>query len=103
MGEVVRRLSEAHSRFDGLDLKVLAYIAYLDSVSKADIFGALANAGVTPDMARNVAERLAINGFVRDTGNYYLVADRAIGALVAPTVEEEIIAWLTANRRRDGD
>ena len=37
---------------------------------------------------------LAINGFVRDTGNHYLVVDRAIGEIVAPTVEAEIIAWL---------
>jgi hypothetical protein len=102
VGEVARRLSEAQKRFDGLDLKVLAYIAYLDSASKADIFGALADADVAPDMAKNVAERLAMNGFVRDTGNHYLVVDRAIGELVAPTVETEIIAWLKKNRARDG-
>ena len=85
-----------------LDLKVLAYIAYLDSASKSDIFGALADANVAPDMSKNVAERLAMNGFVRDTGNHYLVVDGAIGELVAPTVETEIIAWLKKNRGRDG-
>lgn len=100
--EVARQLSEAQKRFDGLNLKVLAYIAYLDSATKTDIFGALADADVAPDVARNVAERLAINGFVRDTGNHYLVVDRAIGELVAPTVEVEIIAWLQKNRGRDG-
>ena len=102
VGEVARRLSDAQKPFDGLDLKVLAYIAYLDSASKADIFGALANAGVAPEMAKNVAERLAMNGFVRDTGNHYLVIDRAIGELAAPTVETEIIAWLEKKRRLDG-
>ena len=101
VGEVTRRLSEAHKRFDGLDLKVLAYIAYLDSASKDDLFGALAEADVASDVARNVAERLTMNGFVRDTGNHYLVIDRAIGELVAPTVETEIIAWLKKNRGRD--
>ena len=101
--EVARRLSDAQRRFNGLDRKVLAYIAYLDSARKADIFGALADADVSPNVARNVAERLAMNGFVRDTGNHYLVADRAIGELVAPTVETEIIAWLQKKRRRDGN
>ncbi len=100
--DVARQLSEAQKRFDDLNLKVLAYIAYLDSASKADIFGALADAGVAPDMAKNIAERLAMNGYVRDTGNHYLVVDRAIGELAAPTVEAEIIAWLEKMRRRDG-
>ncbi len=101
--EVARQLSAAQDRFDGLNLKVLAYIAYLDAASKTDIFDALADADVAPDVAKNVAERLAINGFVRDTGNHYLVVDRTIGELVDPTVETEIIAWLEKKRRRDGD
>ena len=102
IGAVARRLSAAQKRFDALELKVLAYIAYLDSASKADIFGALADAGVASDMVKNVAERLAMNGFVRDTGNHYLAVDRAMGELAAPTVEAEIIAWLKKKRRRDG-
>ena len=100
--EVARQLSDAQKRFDALDLKVLAYIAYFGSASKEELFGALADAGVAPDVAKNVAERLVMNRFVRDTGNHYLVADRAIGELVAPTVEAEIIAWLKKNRGRDG-
>ena len=102
IGDVSRRLSEAQTRFDGLDLKVLAYIAYFDSASKDDLFGALADAGIASDVARNVADRLAMNRFVRDTGNHYVVTDRAIGEIVAPTVETEIIAWLEKKRRRDG-
>ncbi len=43
-----------------------------------------------------------MNGFDRDTGNNYMVVDGAIGELVAPTVETEIIAWLKKNRGRDG-
>lgn len=100
--ELARTLSEAQRRFDAFDMKVLAYIAYFDSASKDDIFGALADAGIASDVAKNVAERLVMNGFVRDTGNHYLVVDRDIGELVAPTVEEEIIAWLEKKRRRDG-
>lgn len=103
VGEIARLLSDAQRRFDGLDLKVLAYIAYFGSVSKDDLFRALTDADVAPDLARNVAERLMMNGFVRDTGNHYLVVDRAIGELAAATVEAEIIAWLQKKRRRDGD
>lgn len=99
---VARKLSEAQKRFDRLDLKVLGYIAYFDSASKGELFSALADAGIASDVARNVADRLALNGFVRDTGNHYLLADRTIGEFVAPTVEAEIIAWLEKKRKRDG-
>lgn len=102
VGEVSLRLSEAQRRFDALDLKVLGYIAYLDSASKDDLFGALAHADIAPDVASNVAERLAMNGFVSDTGNHYLIVDRAMGEIVAPTVEAEIIAWLQKNWGRNG-
>lgn len=101
VGDVSRQLSDAQRRFDALNLKVLAYIAYLHSATKDDLFGALADAGIASDVVRNVAERLAMTGFVRDTGNHYLIVDRTIGELVAPTVEAEIIAWLQ-KRRRDG-
>ena len=100
--EVARQLSEAQKRFDALDLKVLALIAYFGSARKEELFGALAHADVAPDVAKNVAERLAMNGFVRDTGDHYLVADRAMGELVAPTAEAEIIAWLKKHQGRDG-
>lgn len=100
---VRRRLADARQRFDTFDLKVLAYIAYFGSASKEDLFRALADADVAADVAKNVAERLVMNGFVRDIGNHYLVVDRATGELVAPTVEAEIIAWLQKNRRRNGN
>ena len=102
VADVARQLAEAQKRFDGLDMKVLAYIAYLDSPAKTELFSALADAGVDPDVARNVADRLAVNGFVTDTGNHYLVIDRSTADLVAPTVEAEIIAWLKKHRRRNG-
>ena len=101
VGEIAHMLSDAEKRFDGLDLKVLAYIAYFDSLSKDDLFAALADADVAPDVARNIAERLTMMGFVRDTGNHYLVIDRSIGELAAPTVEAEIIAGLQKERRRN--
>ena len=103
ISEITHLLSDAQKRFDGLELKVLAYIAYLDSPSKDDLFGVLADADVASDVARNIAERLTINGFVRDTGNHYLVEDRAIGELAAPTVEKEIVALLQKERKHNGE
>ena len=102
-GEITRRLSESQERFNALDLKVLAYIAYFGSASKNDLFIALADAGLASDVARNIAERLVMSGFVNDTGNHYLVMDRAVGDLVAPTVEPEIIAWLRNKGKRNGN
>lgn len=102
VADVARQLAEAQKQFDGLDMKVLAYIAYLDSPAKTDLLSALADAGVNPDVARNVADRLTVNGFVSDTGHHYLAIDRATADLVAPAVEAEIIAWLKKHRGRNG-
>ncbi|MET0118104.1 MAG: PIN domain-containing protein [Sedimenticola sp.] len=102
LNEVTQKLADAQGRFDGLDLKVLAYIAYLDSASKTDLFNALSDAGVAHDIAKNVAERLVMGGFVRDTGNHYLIADQTIVEIIVPTVETEIIAWLGTHRGLDG-
>jgi hypothetical protein len=103
VGEVVQRLSESQRRFDALELKVLAYVAYFGSARKDEFFSALTDVGIAPDVVRNVGERLAMSGFVRDTGNHYLIVDRSIGELMAPTVEEEIIAWLQKQRGPSGN
>ena len=102
LNEVTQKLADLQGRFDGLDLKVLAYIAYLDSASKTDLFSALSDGGVAHNMAKNVAERLVMSGLVRDTGNHYLIADQSIVELIFPTVEEEVIALLAKHRRQDG-
>jgi hypothetical protein len=103
VADVSRQLTEAGKRFDGLDRKVLAYISYFDSAPKEDLFGALAEAGISSDVARNVADRLVMHGFARDTGNHYLIADPAVARIMAPTVEAEVIAWLAKKRKRDGN
>lgn len=92
--EVSRRLAEARRRFDDLELKVLAYIAYLDSAGHDQLFRLLNQGKIPTDTARNIVQRLVIGGFVRDIGNHYLVTDRAVGEIVAPTVENEIIDLL---------
>lgn len=92
--EVAYQLAEAQKRFDTLDLKILAYIAYLGSPSKKELLGTLALNQIPAGIAGNVIERLVITGFVRDTGNHYLLTDVAMGEVIVPTVEEEIIALL---------
>lgn len=92
--EVNRRLAEARRRFDELELKILAYIAYLDSAGHDQLFRLLNQAKIPTDTARNIVERLVIGGFVRDIGNHYLVTDREMAEIVAPTVENEIIELL---------
>ena len=100
--EIIQKLSEAQKPYNDLDLKVLAYIAYLDTPSKIELTDALADSGVEPDVTNNVAERLVLSGFVSDTGNRYLIKDRRVGDLIAPSVEKPIIAWLEKSRSRNG-
>lgn len=92
--DVARRLAEARKDIDGFDLKVLAYIAYLDPAGRDQLFQLLDQAGVSPGVARNVVDRLILTGYVRDVGNHYLLVDHAVGEIVAPTVESEIIQLL---------
>lgn len=92
--EVTRQLAEARKRFDGLEIKILACIAYLDPAGRDQLFELLNQMKIPTDTARNVVERLVMSGFVRDIGNYYLVADRAVAEIVAPTVENDIIDLL---------
>lgn len=91
---VAHQLAQAQQGFDALDLKILAYIAYLDSPSKDELLSTLALDQIPAEIAGNVIDRLVITGFVRDTGNHYLVADRTMGEIIAPSVENEIIALL---------
>jgi hypothetical protein len=92
--EVAQLLSQAQKAFDNLDLKILGYVAYLGAPGKAQLLSLLTQSGLPLEAARNVVERLVITGFVRDTGNHYLPADRRIGDIAAGTVEGEIIALL---------
>ncbi|OGA54974.1 MAG: hypothetical protein A3F74_17515 [Betaproteobacteria bacterium RIFCSPLOWO2_12_FULL_62_58] len=100
--EVAKRLAEARKRFDELELKILAYVAYLANPSKEQLFLLLYQAQIPTDVAKNVVERLVLAGFVRDIGNHYLVVDRTIGEAVAPIVEAEIIALLEKGADVDG-
>lgn len=92
--EVACRLADVRKRFEELDLRILAYIAYLDPAGRDQLFQLLNQVKIPTDMAKNSVERLVLGGFVRDIGNHYLVADRAVAEVVAPTVENEIIDLL---------
>jgi hypothetical protein len=93
--QVAQLLGQAQKAFENLDLKILGYVAYLGGPGKEQLLRLLTQSGVPLDAARNVVERLAITGFVRDTGTHYLPANRRIGEIAAGTVEGEIIALLT--------
>lgn len=90
-------LSMAQEQFKDIDGKVLGYVAYLDSPTKDQLLQLLARSGTVVDVARNVAERLAIAGLITDTGNHYLLANREAGNPAAKLVEAEIIKLLEAS------
>ncbi len=90
-------LSEVQEQFRDIDGKVLGYVAYLDSPTKDQLLQLLARSGIAVDVARNVAERLAIAGLITDTGNHYLLANKDAGVLAARLVEAEIIKLLEAS------
>lgn len=99
---VVDKLAGTHKRFDKLELKILAYIAYLDPAGRDQLFQLLNDVRISTEIARNVIERLVFNGFVRDVGNHYLVVDHVIAQAVAPTVESEIIDLLDKGSNSHG-
>lgn len=87
-------LATTHERFRDIDTKVLGYVGYFGAPSKDQLLGLLSQAGVPPDHARNAAERLAIEGLTKDTGNHYLPGDREACDLAASRIESEIIKLL---------
>lgn len=89
-------LTMVQEQFRGIDGKVLGYVAYLDSPTKDQLLQLLSRSGTAVDVARNVAERLAIAGLITDTGNHYLLANKEAGDLAAKSVEAEIIKLLEA-------
>ncbi|SFH91985.1 PIN domain-containing protein [Bradyrhizobium sp. cf659] len=92
--ELSTLLASAQKEFEGLDEKILGYIAYLGTPTKTELFNLLSQSSVPIEVARNVAERLAIAGIIRDTGNHYLPSDVSAADLAAETVETEIIKLL---------
>lgn len=94
---VARRLKDALESVQEQETRVLGYVAYFGDANKVQLFDALAQSGLPPARAQNIADRLALVGLVQDTGHYYLVPDRELAQAAASLVEADIIALLTRN------
>jgi predicted nucleic acid-binding protein len=94
VGSLDAALSDAQRQFKEFDAKILGYIAYLESTSKAQLFGLLSQSGISIDVAENVCDRLTMSGLVTDTGNNYLSKKSAASELAAASIEPEIIRLL---------
>jgi hypothetical protein len=81
-------------QFKDLDTKILGYVGYLETPSKDQLFNLLSRSGVSIEIARNAAERLAIAGLITDTGNHYLPGNKEATGLAAASIEPEIIKLL---------
>lgn len=87
-------LAQAQREFTNLEVTVLGYVTYLQTPPKEQLFELLEKSGIPIDMARNVAERLALAKLIVDTGNYYIPGDKHAGERAAALIEREIIKLL---------
>lgn len=74
--------------------KILGFIGYLGLLTKRDLGGLLELAGVSPELGRNAAERLVLNGLIQDTGNAYLPRNKEACELAAVSVEPLMIEFV---------
>jgi hypothetical protein len=95
---VARRMVTALEAVQEQERRVLGYIAYFGDASKPQLFDALAQSGVPPALALNIAERLSLVGLVQDTGHHYIVHDRDLAQASASLVEADIITLLSKSR-----
>jgi hypothetical protein len=77
--------------FRPLEQKALGFVSYLGRAGKQEVIDLLVQSGEAVDETRNVLERLALAGMIRDTGNNYLRIDGVHAQLGAELVEEEMI------------
>lgn len=90
-GEKLDVVEPARDFFRSLEEKALGFISYLGRADKQEAIGLLSQSGAAVDTARNVLERLALAGMIRDTGNNYLRVDGVHAQRAAELVEEEMI------------
>jgi hypothetical protein len=84
-------VAPARDFFRSLEEKALGIVSYLGQIDKQEVIALLVQSGAAADTARNVLERLALAGMIRDTGNNYLRVDSIHGQRAAELVEEEMI------------
>lgn len=87
-------LAGVQDQFQKLDAKILGYVSYLGTLSKDQLFELLSQEGISPEMARNAADRLALSGIIVDTGNHYISGNKKTRDLVGPLAEPDIIRLL---------
>jgi hypothetical protein len=87
-------LSLALDAFREHERKVLGFIAHFGTPAKEELWGLLSRVGITPEVAKNAAERLMLAGIIQDTGNHFLVIDRQLVPLAVACVEVDIIKLL---------
>lgn len=92
--ELTALLQGSYKQFEGLDIKLLGYVAYLGGASKTAINDLLSSLGVSTQAITNIADKLVMSGMIKDTGNFYLLVNKEAGELAAREVEPEIIKLL---------
>lgn len=90
-GERLDVVAPARDFFRSLEEKALGFISYLGKAGKQEGINLLVQSGAAVDAARNVLERLALAGMIRDTGNNYLRVDGVHAQRATELVEEEMI------------
>ena len=89
--ELEHTLNNVRGLFKDFDSKVVGFVAYLGAPTKEELFDLLSQSGLALEMARNIAERLALSGVIKDTGDHYLVENKTVAEQAAKYVEPEII------------
>lgn len=89
--ETFDTIAPAKDFFRSLEEKALGFVSYLGRTGKQEVISLLVQSGAAGDAARNVLERLALAGMIRDTGNNYLSVDSVHAKRAAELVEEEMI------------
>jgi hypothetical protein len=84
-------VAPARDFFQALEEKALGFVSYLGRAGKQEVLALLVQSGAAVDAARNVLERLALAGMIRDTGHNYLRVDSPHAKRAAELVEEEMI------------
>jgi hypothetical protein len=92
--ELDSALARANEQARELQRKILGYVGFLRNPSKGQLARLLSLGGYAPDTVQNLAERLALDGLIEDTGNHYIPRNKEVCALAAPLVESEIIKLL---------
>ncbi len=77
--------------FRPLEQKALGFVSYLGRAGKQEAIDLLVQSGAAVDAARNVLERLALAGMIRDTGNNYLRIEGVHAQRAGELIEEEVI------------